>query len=129
MVKPTQPIPHGRGVSGVNPWPGQPRRATPRRSRGYHRFILLVLILLGHDRWGMCMASPLLLLPLAVTSPAPLRPAKKWLEDADNVRGLRASAGDPGPPGRGEKVVVRRLLSGSHFGGESKQKQDVRGLP
>ena len=31
QVKPTQPIPHGRGVRCVNRWPGQPRRATPRR--------------------------------------------------------------------------------------------------
>ena len=38
MVKPTQPIPHGRGVSGVNRWPGQPRRETPRRSQGYNRW-------------------------------------------------------------------------------------------
>ena len=35
-MTPTQPIPHGRGVSGVNRWPGQPRRATPRHYRGYN---------------------------------------------------------------------------------------------
>ena len=28
MVKPTQPIPHGRAVSGVNRWPRQPQGPT-----------------------------------------------------------------------------------------------------
>ena len=37
-MKPTQPIPHRREVRCANRWPGQPRRATPRHSRGYYRY-------------------------------------------------------------------------------------------